>query len=103
MPAILKPFTTDWDLNHMWGLEPSQNPAWDSNPAKTMAFWFQDLMKLRFLMSHRRNNSARDTVMGKKWTYSDTRREAHFTGGVCATVEVECGHPEIWRSLGEKL
>ena len=31
--------------------------------------WFQDLMKLRFLMSHCRKNSVRDKVMGKKWIY----------------------------------
>ena len=55
------------------GLEPSQNPAWDlnprdwdSNPAKTPSTWFQDLMKLRFLMSHHRKNSVRDKVIGKK-------------------------------------
>ena len=28
--------------------------------------WFQDLLKLRFLMSHRRKNLMRDKVMGKK-------------------------------------
>ena len=50
---LLKLFTTDWDLNPcagtrtqakpilglepMWlGLKPSQNLAWDSNPAKTL-------------------------------------------------------------------
>ena len=55
--------------------EPSQNPAWDlnpcgrdSNPAKTHGTWFQDLMKLGFLMSHHRKNS------GKRWIYSDTER-----------------------------
>ena len=26
-------------------------------------------MKLRFLMSHRRKNSVRDKVIGKKWIY----------------------------------
>ena len=31
--------------------------------------WFQDLMKLRFLMSHRGKNSVRDKVIGKEWTY----------------------------------
>ena len=55
-------------LEPMWlGLKPSQNPAWDlnprgwdSNPAKKHGTWFQDLMKLRFLMSHHRKNSSRD-------------------------------------------
>ena len=66
----------------MWlGLKPSQNPAWDlnprgwgSNPSKTHSTWFQDLMKLGFLMSHRRKNSVRDKVTGKKWIYSDSER-----------------------------
>ena len=62
-------------------LKPSQTPAcalnphvWDSNPAKTHSTWFQDLMKLRFLMSHHRMNLMRDKVIGKKWIYSDTER-----------------------------
>ena len=33
--------------------------------AKTHGAWLQDLMKLRFLMSHRKN-SVRDTVIGKR-------------------------------------
>ena len=28
--------------------------------------WFQDLIKLRFLMFHHRKNSVRDYVIGKK-------------------------------------
>ena len=71
------------------GLEPM---CQDSNPAKTLIgtqthaagtrtqleptvfqlgshTWSWDLMKLRFLMSHRRKNSVRDKVMGKKWIY----------------------------------
>ena len=43
--------------------------CWDSNPAKTHSTWFQDLMKLRFLMSYCRKNSVRDKVIGKKWIY----------------------------------
>ena len=66
----------------MWlGLEPSQNPAWhlnpcdlDSNLVKTHSTWFQELTKLRFLMSHCRKNSVRDRVIGKKWIYSDSER-----------------------------
>ena len=58
----------------MWlGLKPSQNPVWDLNPhgcnsnlIKTHGTWFQDIMKLRFLMSHHRKNSVRDKVIGKK-------------------------------------
>ena len=54
------------------GLKCSQNPAWnlnthgwDSNPAKTHGTWFQDLMKLGFLMSHHRKNLVRDKMIGK--------------------------------------
>ena len=94
----LKPYISDLDLNPLagiqtqskpclgpkptWlGLKPSQNPAWDlnqrvwdSNPAKIHGIWFLDLMKIRFLMSHRWKNSVRDKVIGKKWIYSDTER-----------------------------
>ena len=58
------------------GPEPSQNPAWasnphgwDSNPAKTHGAWFEDLMKFSFLMSHHRKNSVRDNVIAKKWIF----------------------------------
>ena len=81
------------------GLEPGHNPAWDLNPRgrdsnlattqlgtwthtsgtwtqpKPTVFqlrshtWFQDLMKLRFLMCHHRKNSVKDKVTGKKWIY----------------------------------
>ena len=40
-------------------------PAWLSR------FWFQDLMKLRFLMSHCRKNSVRDKVIRETWIYSE--------------------------------
>ena len=33
---------------------------------KGKSTWSQDLMKLRFLMSHGRKNSVRDKVIGKK-------------------------------------
>ena len=39
---------------------------WDLSLAKTHSAWFQDLMKLRFLMSHCKKNSVRDTVIGKR-------------------------------------
>ena len=38
----------------------------DLNMAKTHGAWFQDLMKLRFLMSHHRKNTVKDKVIGKK-------------------------------------
>ena len=31
--------------------------------------WFQDLMKLRFLISHHWKNSVKDKMIGKKWIY----------------------------------
>ena len=65
----------------MLGVKLSQNPVWDFNPpdqdlnlAKIHGTWFQDLMKLRFLMSHCRKNSVIDKVIGKKWIYSDSER-----------------------------
>ena len=72
---------TSLGLECMWSeLGPSQNPAWDLNPngwdsnsAKTHGTWFQDLMKLRFLVSHPRKNSVRDKVIGKKWIYKITQ------------------------------
>ena len=70
----LKLFTADWDSNPCARIEPSQNRAWDSNPDKTHSTWFQNLMKLRYLMSHHRKNLVGDKVIGKKWIYSDTAR-----------------------------
>ena len=63
---LLKPCTSDWDLNPC-----ARTRTWP----KPIVFqlrphtWFQDLMKLRFLMSHCRKNSVRDKVIGKKWIY----------------------------------
>ena len=111
----MKPFTSDWDLNPCagtrtqlkpslelkptWlGLEPSQNPDWDlnprdgdSNPAKIHSTWFQDLMNLRFLMSHCRKNLVRDKVIGKKWIYSHTERSTFHRQNV--------GHCRGWMWL----
>ena len=73
-------------LKPTWlGLEPSQSPAWDSNPAKTHSTWFQDpywVVKLRFLMSHHRKNSVRDKVINKKWFYSDAERSTLYRQSV---------------------
>ena len=81
-------------------LKPSQNPAWDlnppgwdSNPAKTHGTWFQDLMKLRFLMSHCRKKSVRDKVIGNKWIYSDLERCILYK--VWVIVEDKCSL-EMW-------
>ena len=38
----------------------------DLNMAKTHGAWFQDLMKLMFLISHCKKNSARDIEIGKR-------------------------------------
>ena len=50
----------------------------DSNPTKTHSTWFQDLMKLRFLMYHHRKNSVKDKVIGKKWICSDSERNTLY-------------------------
>ena len=88
---LLKPFTSDRDSNpaktqsgtqtHVAGIQAQPKPylrlelTWlDSNIAKIHGTWFQDLMKLGFLMSHHRKNSVRDKVIGNKWIYSDTER-----------------------------
>ena len=49
----------------------------DLSLAKTHSAWFQDLMKLRFLMSHCRKNSVKDKVIVKKWVF----REKHTPSG----------------------
>ena len=67
--SALKLFTSDWDLNPH---------GWDSDPAKTHSTWFQDLMKLRFLMSHDRKNSVRDKVIVRSG-FIQIQREAHST------------------------
>ena len=69
---LLKPFTTDWDLN----------------PAQIHSTWLQDLVKLGFLMSDHRKNSVRDKVVGKKWIIQ-IQGEAHSTDNVWAIPEGE--------------
>ena len=84
-------------------LEPRGNPAWDLNlgleptwlglsynSAITHRTWFQDLMKLRFLMSHRRKNSVGDKVTGRSG-FIQIQREAHSTDRVWAMTEGKCG------------
>ena len=50
-------------------------------------------MKLRFLMSHHRNNSVRDKVIGKEWVYSDSKRSAlHRVWAVAeGSAAAKCG------------
>jgi len=68
-----KLFTSDWDLNPCARTRTHMARTW-AQP-KSMVFqlrshtWFQDLMKLRFLISHGRKNSVRDKVIYKKWIY----------------------------------
>ena len=85
----------------MLELKPSQNPVWDSNPhgwdmnpAKTQGTWFQDLIKLRFLMSHLRKNSVRDKVISKKWIYSDSERS------LCIIIRLVSTLPQPRSSTG---
>ena len=52
--GLIQPIPIYW-------LKPRQNPH----------TWFQDLMKLRFLIPHCRKNSVRDKVIGEKWIDSD--------------------------------
>ena len=51
----------------------------DLCPAKTQRAWFQNLTKLRFLMSRCRKNSVRDTVISNN-RFLWIKREAHFQG-----------------------
>ena len=61
----------DWDLNPWAGTQTWPDPDWDLNPRSFHweHTWSQDLVNLRFLMSHCRKNSVRDKVIGKKWIY----------------------------------
>ena len=78
---VLKLFTSNWDLNPCTGTHTQPKPCLGFeptrlglNPAKTHSTWFQDLVKLRFLMSHHRENTLKEKVIGKKWIYSDSER-----------------------------
>ena len=72
----LKPCTSGWDLNPAKTLiETWTQTAGTQTQPKPTVFqlrshtWFQDLMKLSFLMSHHRKNSVRDKVISKEWIY----------------------------------
>ena len=52
---------------------PSAHLSQDLSLAKTHDAWLQNIMKLRFLMSHCKN-SVGDTVIGKRWICSDSER-----------------------------
>ena len=92
----MKLFTSDWDLN-LYAGTPAQpkprvgpKPTWlGLEPSPNPWCWFQDLMELRFLMSHHRKNLVRDKVIGKKWIYLDSERGTLQT--VWAIAEGKCG------------
>ena len=84
----------------MLGLKPSQYTGWDSNPrdqdlnpAKVHGTWFQDLMDLRFLMSHHRRYSVTDQVD----LFKEIQREAHPTDTVWTIAEGQSSSLEMWR------
>ena len=47
---------------------------WDLSLSKTHGAWFQDLIKLRLLMSHCKKNSVRDTAIGNRCICLDLER-----------------------------
>ena len=68
--------TQDWDLNP-WAWNSAQ-PKLRLRPDPTVFqlrshAWSQNLIKLRFSMSHCRKNSVRDRVIDRKWIYLDTQ------------------------------
>ena len=70
-----KLFTSGWDLNPCARTRTHMARTW-AQPKPTVFklrshTWFQDLMKLRFLIPHGRKNSVRDKVIHKKWIYLD--------------------------------
>ena len=62
----LKLCTSDWDLKPRARTRTRPKPTVFQLRSHT---WSQDLMKLRFLMSHCGKNSVRDKAIGKKWIY----------------------------------
>ena len=78
----VKPFTSYWNLNICARTHTQSKPSLRLKPmrpglaqTKPTVFqlrpqtWFYHLMKLYFLMSHGKENSVRDKVIGKKWIY----------------------------------
>ena len=72
---------------------PSAHLSQDLSLAKTHDAWLQNIMKLRFLMSHCKN-SVGDTVIGKRWICSDSERSTlHRVWAITeeSAVGMECG------------
>ena len=80
---------------HMAGTQTLPKPSLGLETAKTHGTWFQDIMKLRFLMSHHRKNSVREKVIGKKWIYSDSERSTLHRQNV-GQCRGRVGGPEMW-------
>ena len=89
--AKVKLFSLDWDLNPCAGTQTQPKPMVLQQGLQT---WFQELMKLSFLISHLKNNSLRDKVISKKWIYSE-RNTLHR---VWAITEGECSGPKMWHN-----
>ena len=66
----------------------------DLSLAKAHGAWFQDLVKLRFLMSHCKKNLVRHKAVGKRWICSDSERSTPHR--VWAIAEGEYGGHEMW-------
>ena len=89
--VALKPCPSDWYLNPCARTQTQPKPTVFQLRSHT---WFQDLMKLRFLMSHCRKNSVRDKVIGKKWIYLE-RNTLHRKS--VGHLRSESG-PRVWGS-----
>ena len=63
---------------------------WDLSLDKTHGAWFQDLMKLRFLMNHCKN-SVRDTAIGKRLICLDLERSRLHRVWAITEGECKCG------------
>ena len=84
-----------WDSNPaktQFGTNPHEQ---DLNPAKTHGTWFQDLMKVRFLMSLHRKNPVREEVIDKKWIIyrgnTPHRQGVGITEGEFRGLKMWCG------------
>ena len=72
--VVMKPFTTDWDSNPYAGARTQPKPCLGLEP---MWLGLRPSQNPQYLVSgpneaHCRKNSVRDTVIGKRWIYSDT-------------------------------
>ena len=73
LKVVLETIFLRLGLKHVWQglcamLSHSIIFHWDFSLTNPHGIWFQDLMKLRLLMSHCKN-SVRDTPIGKRWIF----------------------------------